>query len=91
MEMEKFLNQLNDYTTLSKNTAIIVNNLTGLNELKRNTINKFIGKCRYCDPMYSYISNFAEACKGYDVPMGNPNPGNINVNLLFVLRITFFI
>ena len=45
-------------------------------EFKRN-LNKLIGKCKYCNPNWSYVSNFAEACKGYDVPMGNPNPGNI--------------
>merc|ERR1711974_380942 len=30
--------------------------------------------CPYCDPNHMHIPNLEEACRGYDVPMGNPNP-----------------
>ncbi len=31
--------------------------------------------CPYCDPNYMAFPNLEEAMRGYDVPMGNPNPG----------------
>ena len=31
--------------------------------------------CPYCDPNYVAFPNLEEAMRGYDVPMGNPNPG----------------
>ena len=47
-----------------------------INQFKKKLVNAhLIGKCKYCDPAWSYVSNFAEAVKGYDVPMGNPYPG----------------
>ena len=52
-----------------------VNDAT-IDEFKKKLVNAhLIGKCKYCDPAWSYVSNFAEAVKGYDVPMGNPYPG----------------
>ena len=30
--------------------------------------------CPYCDPNHMHIPNLEESCRGYDVPMGNPNP-----------------
>ncbi|XP_023334523.1 uncharacterized protein LOC111706009 isoform X2 [Eurytemora carolleeae] len=30
--------------------------------------------CPYCDPNYMAYPNLEEACRGYDLPMGNPNP-----------------
>ena len=30
--------------------------------------------CPYCDPNYKPYPNVDEACRGYDVPMGNPIP-----------------
>ena len=30
--------------------------------------------CPYCDPDHSPYPNLKEALRGYDVPMGNPNP-----------------
>jgi len=51
-------------------------------EIRKKIVNKhLIGKCKYCDPAWSVVSNFAEAVKGYDVPMGNPYPGNLKNNL----------
>ena len=32
--------------------------------------------CPYCDPNYVDIPGLEEACRGYDAPMGNPNPGS---------------
>ena len=32
--------------------------------------------CPYCDPNYMAYPNLEESCRGYDVPMGNPSPGN---------------
>ncbi len=34
--------------------------------------------CPYCDPNYMAYPNLEEAMRGYDVPMGNPNPGRGN-------------
>lgn len=31
--------------------------------------------CPYCDPNYMAYPNLEEAMRGYDVPMGDPNPG----------------
>ena len=31
--------------------------------------------CPYCDPNHMAYPNLEEAMRGYDVPMGNPNPG----------------
>ena len=31
--------------------------------------------CPYCDPNHMAYPNLEEAVRGYDVPMGNPNPG----------------
>ena len=31
--------------------------------------------CPYCDPNHMAYPNMEEAVRGYDVPMGNPNPG----------------
>ena len=31
--------------------------------------------CPYCDPNYIAYPNLEEAMRGYDVPMGDPNPG----------------
>ena len=33
------------------------------------------GECTYCDPNFMPIPGIEQALKGYDVPMGNPNPG----------------
>ncbi|XP_023334455.1 uncharacterized protein LOC111705962 isoform X2 [Eurytemora carolleeae] len=30
--------------------------------------------CPYCDPNYLAYPNLKEPCRGYDLPMGNPNP-----------------
>ena len=30
--------------------------------------------CPYCDPNYKPYPSVDEACRGYDVPMGNPIP-----------------
>ncbi len=34
--------------------------------------------CPYCDPNYMAFPNLEEAMRGYDVPMGNPNPGEMS-------------
>ena len=34
--------------------------------------------CPYCDPNHMAYPNLEEAVRGYDVPMGNPNPGRGN-------------
>lgn len=31
--------------------------------------------CPYCDPNFVASPNLEEAMRGYDVPMGNPDPG----------------
>ena len=36
--------------------------------------------CPYCDPNYIDIPGLEEACRGYDTPMGNPNPSKGNVD-----------
>ena len=35
------------------------------------------GECTYCDPNFMAIPGIEEALRGYDVPMGNPNPGYV--------------
>ena len=37
-------------------------------------VNSFV-ICPYCDPNHMAYPNMEEAVRGYDVPMGNPNPG----------------
>ena len=32
--------------------------------------------CPYCNPSHMAYPNLEEAMRGYDVPMGNPNPGH---------------
>ena len=32
--------------------------------------------CPYCNPNHMAYPNLEEAMRGYDVPMGNPNPGH---------------
>jgi hypothetical protein len=39
--------------------------------------------CPYCDPNYMAYPNLEETCRGYDVPMGNPNPGADPTTSLF--------
>ena len=34
--------------------------------------------CPYCDPNHMAYPNLEEAVRGYDVPMGNPDPGRGN-------------
>ena len=34
--------------------------------------------CPYCDPEHSPYPNLKEALRGYDVPMGDPNPSKGN-------------
>ena len=36
---------------------------------------EMFGECTYCDPNFMAIPGIEEALKGYDVPIGNPNPG----------------
>ena len=38
-------------------------------------------KCPYCDPNHMAYPNLEEAMRGYDVPMGNPNPGHGNTGI----------
>ncbi len=33
------------------------------------------GVCPYCDPNFSSVPGMAQALMGYDLPMGDPNPG----------------
>ncbi len=33
------------------------------------------GYCPYCDPNFSGVPGLAQALTGYDLAMGNPNPG----------------
>ena len=33
------------------------------------------GECPYCDPNFASVPGIEQALMGYDVPMGNPNPG----------------
>ena len=35
------------------------------------------GECEYCDPNFMNLPGLEEALKGYDVPSGNPNPGEL--------------
>ncbi len=38
-----------------------------------------LGKCVYCDPNFMKIPNMEDAMRGYDLPMGNPNPGKTSL------------
>ena len=53
-----------------------LNNAT-MFKLKKKMARNLIGKCKFCDPQWSVINNFAESAKGYDVPNGNPNQGDL--------------
>lgn len=51
--------------------------------------------CPYCDPNYKPYPNVDEACRGYDVPMGNPipaqgktDPGDKELKLLDLNKVT---
>ena len=37
--------------------------------------------CPYCDPNHSAYPNLDEACRGYDVPMGNPVPAQVGCSV----------
>ena len=72
----KYANEINKAKKGLRNTIV---NKEGTNDIKEKILNSgLIGRCKYCDPAWSYVSNFAEAVKGYDVPMGNPYPGCYN-------------
>ena len=50
--------------------------------------NQVLGKCTYCDPNSMNIPNLEDAMRGYELPMGNPNPGeSIIVYLHLKIRI----
>ena len=68
--------------SIAHNKAKVFLKKAGLNnatmfKLKTKMARNLIGKCKYCDPQWSVISNFAESAKGYDVPNGNPNQGDL--------------
>ena len=42
--------------------------------LSLTTISQGFVICPYCDPNHVAYPNLEEAMRGYDVPMGNPNP-----------------
>ena len=56
------------------------------NKAHRKAMKKLIAKCPYCDPTWNDIPNFPEAMKGYDVPMGNPDPG-VFLNIIILVRV----
>ena len=62
-----------------------VSNVT-MAKLKKKLAKNLIGKCKYCDPQWSVISNFAESAKGYDVPNGNPNQGDFINTISFLIE-----
>ena len=45
-------------------------------------------KCPYCDPNHMAYPNLEEAMRGYDVPMGNPNPGHGNTGKYHIICYT---
>ena len=45
------------------------------NKAHSNAMKKLVANCPYCDPNWDDVPNLPEAMKGYDVPMGNPDPG----------------
>ena len=74
----KYVNEINKATKKFLNTPEALNET--ISQFRKKLINgHLIGRCKYCDPAWSYVSNFAEAVKGYDVPMGNPYPGIISM------------
>ena len=72
----KYVNELNKAKKKFLNTHG-GGNETILQYRKKLINGHLIGRCKYCNPAWSYVSNFAEAVKGYDVPMGNPYPGTM--------------
>jgi hypothetical protein len=72
------LNQLRN-TSKMLNEAIATGNADDIyesNKAHSNAMKKLVADCPYCDPNWDDVPNFPEAMKGYDVPMGNPDPGN---------------
>ena len=66
-------------TSKMLNEAIATGNADDIyksNKAHSNAMKKLVANCPYCDPNWHDVPNFPEAMKGYDVPMGNPDPGN---------------
>ena len=71
---------LQNYVNTSKllKMAIANGNTTNINKYNKAhnvEMKKLVGHCPYCDPNWNDVPNFPESMKGYDVPMGNPDPG----------------
>ena len=58
------------------------NDIDKYNRAHHAAMKKFIAECPYCDPDWDDVPNLPEAMKGYDVAMGNPDPG-IPLHLYF--------
>ena len=60
------------------NEAIAAGNTDDIdkyNKAHKAAMKKLIAECPYCDPDWDDVPNLPEAMKGYDVPMGYPDPG----------------
>ena len=87
---------LKNFVNASKilNTAIASgNDIDTFNKAHKKAMKDMIAECPYCNPTWNDVPNFPEAMKGYDVPMGNPDPGITSLNMDTILkcgRITHF-
>ena len=78
MKETKILNKVKDVVSVLKNATVMVNDIDAFNKAHKKAMKKLVAECPYCDPDWYDVPNFPEAMKGYDLPMGNPDPG-INV------------
>ena len=71
-----FLNNLMNISKI-RNAAIANGNddIDTFNKAHKKAMKEMIAECPYCNPNWNDVPNFPEAMKGYDVPMGNPDPG----------------
>ena len=77
---DKINNEINKAAKFLKKAGIDDDTIYKLR--KKALLGNLIGKCKYCDPSWSYVNNFAESAKGYDVPSGNPVPGKHKYHLI---------
>ena len=84
MKETNILNKVKDVVSVLKNATVMVNDIDAFNEAHKKAMKKLVVECPYCDPDWYDVPNFPEAMKGYDLPMGNPDPGiYIISNIIF--------
>ena len=72
------------------NEAIAAGNTDDIdkyNKAHKNAMKKLVGECPYCDPDWDDVPNLPEAMKGYEVPLGNPDPGNYINETRFIFNL----